>query len=95
MLFQSAGFLFLFLPAFLLAVFISPKGPVRSATLLVFSYLFYSGAEPFFILLLLASSLTDYTAALCLHRAEKSLVRHFWLLVSVFVNLGLLGMYKN
>ena len=94
MLFQSAGFLFLFLPAFLLAVFISPKGTVRSITLLIFSYLFYSGAEPFFILLLLASSLTDYTAALRLHRAEQLLVRRFWLMVSIFVNLGLLGFYK-
>lgn len=94
MLFQSAGFLFIFLPVFLLAVFASPKGPARSVTLLVFSYLFYSGAEPFFILLLLASSLTDYTAALRLHRAEQQLVRRFWLTVSILVNLGLLGFYK-
>jgi len=94
MLFQSAGFLFLFLPVFLLAIFASPKGPVRSVTLLIFSYLFYSGAEPFFILLLLASSLTDYTAALRLHHARQPLVRRFWLMVSIAVNLGLLGFYK-
>jgi alginate O-acetyltransferase complex protein AlgI len=94
MLFQSAGFLFIFLPVFLLAVFASPKGPLRSVTLLIFSYLFYSGAEPFFILLLLASSLTDYTAALRLHRSESLLARRSWLVTSITVNLGLLGFYK-
>ena len=94
MVFQSAGFLFLFLPVFLLAVFASPKGTPRSVTLLIFSYLFYSGAEPFFILLLLVSSLTDYIAALRLHRAEQALQRRLWLTVSIAVNLGLLGFYK-
>jgi alginate O-acetyltransferase complex protein AlgI len=94
MLFQSAGFLFLFLPVFLLAMYLSPAGPFRSLTLLLFSYLFYSGAEPFFVLLLLASSLTDYIAALRLHRASRPLVRRLWLFASITVNLGLLSFYK-
>jgi alginate O-acetyltransferase complex protein AlgI len=93
-LFQSAGFLFLFLPAFLLAMYLSPAGRFRSLTLLLFSYLFYSGAEPFFILLLLASSLTDYCAALRLHRAGTRPLRRFWLFASITVNLGLLSFYK-
>ena len=94
MLFQSAGFLFLFLPVFLLAMYLSPKGIYRSVVLLLFSYLFYSGAEPFFILLLLASSLTDYTAAIRLHQANRLWVRRSWLLLSIAVNLGLLCFYK-
>jgi alginate O-acetyltransferase complex protein AlgI len=94
MLFQSAGFLFIFLPAFLLVMYLAPRGKPRSVALLLFSYLFYSGAEPLFVLLLLASSLTDYTAALCLYRTQHSWARRGWLCVSVLVNLGLLSFYK-
>lgn len=94
MLFQSAGFLFLFLPAFLLVFLCMPHGIPRSLTLLIFSYLFYSGAEPLFVLLLVVSSLTDFTAALRLRHTTRTATRRGWLLVSIVVNLGLLAFYK-
>lgn len=94
MLFQSPGFLLLFLPLFIFIVVSTPPGYIRASSLLFFSYLFYSGAEPFFLLLLLVSSLTDYTAALRLNAAATLVGRRLWLTVSVLVNLSLLGFFK-
>ncbi|MFT5113825.1 MAG: alginate O-acetyltransferase complex protein AlgI [Parasphingorhabdus sp.] len=94
LLFHSPGFLFIFLPVFLLAIFVLPQGYPRSLGLLLCSYLFYSGSQPLFILLLVASSLTDYTAAIQIHGSRREFVRRFWLGVSIMVNLGLLGFYK-
>ena len=94
MLFQSAGFLFLFLPIFLLTVALVPVGATKSIALLLLSYAFYSGGEPFFILILLVSSITDYFAALNIYKSDKIITKRSFLIVSVFVNLGLLAFYK-
>lgn len=94
MLFHSPGFLFFFLPLFLLTVYAARAGGLRGGLLLGFSYLFYSGGEPFFVWLLLASSLTDFSVALQLARTTHRHLRKLWLLVSVTVNLGLLGFFK-
>lgn len=94
MLFHSVGFLFIFLPIFIFSIVLLPKGKIRSFTLLIFSYLFYSGAEPFFILILILSSFTDYTAALCISKSKRHATRKLWLLLSIFVNIGILCLYK-
>jgi alginate O-acetyltransferase complex protein AlgI len=94
MLFQSAGFLFVFLPLAIFCLSVLPKGIPRAIGILFFSYLFYSGNEPFFIVLLVFSSLVDYFAALRLGSAKSPASRKTWLVVSVVVNLGLLGFYK-
>ena len=94
MLFHSVGFLFIFLPLFLALVHLSTRGLSRSLLLLFFSYLFYSGAEPAFVLLLLLSSLTDFTVALRIAATSVKNQRVAWLCLSLLVNLGLLGFYK-
>ena len=94
MLFHSAGFLLVFLPLFLLLAHFLPTGKTRAWLLLVFSYLFYSGAEPIFVLLLLFSSLTDFYVALRLSATQIRKQKIAWLLASLAVNLGLLGFYK-
>jgi len=94
MLFHSAGFLLVFLPLFLLLAHFMPAGKSKAWLLLVFSYLFYSGAEPAFIFLLLFSSLTDYFVALRLSASTMKNRRIAWLLVSICVNLGFLGFFK-
>ena len=94
MLFQSAGFLFIFLPVFLAAMAICPKGRIKSLVLLVFSYLFYSGAEPLFCLILILSSTVDYTCGLVIGRARTKSHKMLYLLGSLVTNLGVLGFYK-
>jgi alginate O-acetyltransferase complex protein AlgI len=94
MYFQSAGFLFLFLPLFLVGLLVSPKGLPKKLTLLSFSYLFYSAAEPLFILLLIFSSIVDYFVALKIGGTEHKTQKRFWLSISIVVNLGLLAFFK-
>ena len=94
MLFHSPGFLLIFFPVFLLTVYAVPKGRVRGITLLVFSYLFYSGGEPLFVLLLVLSSVTDYFVALKISATASRRLKRIWLLASIIINLGLLGFYK-
>lgn len=62
--------------------------------LVIASYLFYSYAEPWYALLLLLSTLTDYTVGILLHRTEDLRKRKRWLWVSMAINLGLLGVFK-
>ena len=94
MLFQTTGFLFIFLPVFLIAVALIPKGLPRTLTIVVFSYLFYSGSEPLFALLLLTSTVVDYLVALRIDASSDTRARRGWLMVSIVTNLGLLGFFK-
>lgn len=94
MLFHTAGFLFLFLPLFLLVLRVAPAGIWKRVVLFSFSYLFYSGSNPFFVLLLLFSSTVDYVVGLGLVTNTRNLNRRILLGFSVLVNLGLLGFYK-
>lgn len=94
MIFQSGGFLFLFLPLFLLCFVAAPAGWWRNLVVLVFSYLFYSGGEPQFVLLLLFTSGLDFMVALRIAASASARVRRVWLTTSIVLNLGLLGFYK-
>jgi alginate O-acetyltransferase complex protein AlgI len=94
MFFQSAGFLFLFLPLTLIVAALAPPGRPRIYTLALMSYVFYSGGDPFFVILLLVSSLTDYVVAMRLDAASVQFRRRMWLIVSIAVNLSMLGAFK-
>lgn len=58
MLFSSVGFLFRFLPIFIIIYLMIPK--YRNIVLLTGSLIFYGVGEPFFVLLLLLSVLVNY-----------------------------------
>lgn len=58
MLFSSVGFLFRFLPIFMIVYLAIPK--YRNIVLLAGSLIFYGVGEPFFVLLLLLSVLVNY-----------------------------------
>ena len=87
---------------FLVAVFLAYWALARTrllriGLLLVASYFFYAASNPWFITLLAASSVTDFFAGLGIERARR-LER--WgrakglLVLSLGVNLGLLGVFK-
>ena len=59
MLFSSVGFLFRFLPVFMLIYLIIPAR-YRNIVLLVGSLIFYGAGEPYFVLLLVFSVLVNY-----------------------------------
>ncbi len=94
MLFSSLPFLFLFLPLFLISYFIVPK-KCRNLTLLLASLIFYSWGEPTYIVLLVFSSIVDYTNGLMIEKNKNNRKRQrVFLILSIFINLGLLAFFK-
>jgi len=96
MLFNSPAFYLFF--AFILSLrYFSPlswRG--KKLLLLLFSYVFYSAWNPPFVLLLLLSTLVDWTAARKIARAprDQKTKRRLYLILSLLVNLGLLAFFK-
>ncbi len=62
--------------------------------LLLASYLFYAMWNPPLVILLWISTIVDYTAGKKLAVLENQRQRKFWLLLSLFVNLGFLAFFK-
>lgn len=67
---------------------------LRSAIMLVASYVFYGAFNPLFLGLIGFSTLLDHKCGLLIHRSESERTRRFALLVSLVMNLGLLGFFK-
>src|ERR1700720_3182934 len=92
MLFNTPQF-FAFLAAVLLLFYTGPRR-ARKPLLLCASYFFYMCWIPKFILLLLALTTIDYTAALWIDRSTAPRARRAALVVSLCANLGLLAFFK-
>ncbi len=91
--FSSIPFLLYFLPVFLLAYTLVP-GNWRNAVVLLFSVIFYAWGAPFFIFILVASTITDFYLVRALHRSTTPSGRKGLLLTSLGLNLGLLAYFK-
>ncbi len=95
MLFNSLEYA-VFLPlVFVLYWFVFNKN-IRSQNLLILvcSYVFYGWWDWRFLSLILISSTVDYTVGLNLSKAERARTRKTLLMISLLVNLGLLGVFK-
>jgi len=99
MVFSTIEFLCAFLPVLFCAysalsfLRTTRRVSIQNWLLLVFSVLFYAYGEPVYVLLLLASTLTNYLLALVIgNGAEK--YRRPALIGAVCVNLALLGVFK-
>ena len=91
--FNSVAFL-IFLPVVVLVHWLLPH-KARKYWLLAASYFFYMYWNPLLILLLLASTIVDYTVSLGMEKYDdRPKVRKLLLLCSVLVNLGLLFFFK-
>jgi D-alanyl-lipoteichoic acid acyltransferase DltB (MBOAT superfamily) len=95
MLFNSIDFA-IFLPiVFLLYWFVFNKSlKVQNAFIVLASYVFYGWWDWRFLFLILFSTIVDYTVGRLLAVQEDRKKRKLLLLVSIFVNLGLLGFFK-
>lgn len=93
MVFSSLTFLQCFLPLCLLAYFLVPQ-KWRNGTLFLFSLLFYAWGEPVYVVLMLFSTALDYTCGQMVARHRGQRGAKIALLVSLCVNLGLLGVFK-
>ena len=94
MVFSSLLFLFLYLPAVILIYYITPYR-YRNLFLFVVNLIFYGWGEPVFVLLMLFSTLVDYTHGYFIdkYRENKKIAKRF-LVSAVVINLGLLGFFK-
>ena len=94
MLFSGIPFLFYFLPAVLILYFLVPK-VLKNAVLLLFSLVFYAWGEPKYVFLMIATIGLFYGCGLAIGKCEESPKwRKFWLILSIVISLGLLGVFK-
>ena len=93
MLFSSIPFLFYFLPAVLIAYFLVPRS-LKNGVLLLFSLVFYAWGEPVYIFLMLFSIAMFYGCGLAIGKCESKRKKKLWLVLSVVISIGLLGLFK-
>ena len=94
MVFSESVFMFMFLPAVLMLYYAVPFR-FKNAVLFFSGLLFYSWGEPVYVLIMILSTVIDYTAGRIMDRFDQNQnVRRIALIVSVIMNLSLLGVFK-
>jgi alginate O-acetyltransferase complex protein AlgI len=94
MVFPSFIFLFAFLPTFL-ALYYALPATFRNLWLFLASIVFYGWEKPEWVLIMLFSTVMDYTFALLMGAKEENRPhRKLWMIASVVANLSLLGWFK-
>lgn len=94
MVFSSLIFLFIFLPIFLGIYFLVPK-KFKNLILFLFSLVFYAWGEPIYVVIMLFSTVYDYTIGLFMdrYRSNKYIPR-VCLVLSILGNMGMLMFFK-
>lgn len=93
MLFSSIPFLYYYLPAVLMIYFLVPW-KLKNTVLLIFSLVFYGWGEPKLVFLMIFTIALFYFCGLAIGKAGEPWWKKFWLVVSVAVSIGLLGLFK-
>jgi alginate O-acetyltransferase complex protein AlgI len=91
--FASKSF-FIFLPLVLLGYHLLRTRPHKYRFLLAASWFFYMSWNPWFVWVILFTSVVDYAAGLLIEAASTPGRRRGWLLLSLVTNLGFLGVFK-
>ena len=95
MLFNSGEFFFFFIAVYLLYLILPHRG--QNILLLLGSYFFYGYWDWRFLGLIFISTIVDYSAGLSIQSARdtgKDRIAKRWLILSIIVNLGILGFFK-
>lgn len=90
MVFSSTIFLFGFLPIFFILYYIRPN----NYTLLLFSLLFYAWGEPVYVLLMIFSTILDYSCGRIVEKYRNTYKAKIGLSFSILINLGMLCLFK-
>lgn len=93
MVFSSITFLMYFLPITLGIYYISPA-KLKNTVLFICSLVFYAWGEPVYVSLMLFSTVLDYTCGRMIDKYRGKNTAKLFLLISVFVNLGMLCTFK-
>ncbi len=94
MVFSSLTFIYIFLPIVLMGYYLVPN-KFRNAFILLSGLFFYAWGEPIYVVIMVASTLIDFFAGLVIFKAgSKPGPRKAALIVSIVMNLSLLGFFK-
>ena len=94
MVFSSHIFIFYFLALILGAYYFSP-GRLKHLVLTLGSYLFYAWWNPWFVLLMIASTVIDFLCGkIIFNSTPEKPQRKIGLLISIAANLSILGFFK-
>lgn len=93
MVFSSILFLAYFLPCVLLLYFLLPK-KFRNWTILASSVVFYAFGEPWFVFVLLASTILDFQITTAMYKSDSGKKKKQLLAASIVLNVGLLLYFK-
>lgn len=94
MVFTDLIFLFCFLPISVLLTKQIRNIKLQNILLVVFSLLFYAWSNPIYVVLLILSILWNYFTAFELEAQDDEKTKKILLIISVVVNLFILGFYK-
>lgn len=94
MVFSRLFFLYLFFPVCLIAYAAAGNIKNKNLVLVIFSLIFYAWGEPFYIFLLIASSLINYGAGLAIDRFRGRKADTVITVSAVIYNILMLGVFK-
>src|SRR5690348_6521350 len=83
-----------FLPAALCAYNALRGWAARKWLLLIASYVFYAAWNPLFLPLLVGSATLDFWIARRIHTSTGQAARKRWIVATLLINLGVLGLFK-
>lgn len=93
MIFSSLGFIFRFLPLFLIVYYLAPI-KYRNLLLFIFSVIFYSFGDMKGLILLFLSTLVNFLSAIKMEEAKDIHRKKAWFYVALCFDLGMLIFYK-
>ena len=94
MVFSKPIFLFGFLPIVLILYYLAPR-KLKNTVLLIMSLIFYAWGEPKLVILMILTILADFVAGLLIDKfSENKSTSKLILVLTLVVNLGLLGVFK-
>ena len=94
MVFSESVFMFMFLPVVLLIYYAVPFR-FKNAVLFISGLIFYSWGEPIYVMIMILSTLIDYIAGRTMSRFDSNpIIRKCALIISIVMNLSLLGVFK-
>lgn len=95
MLFNTLEFALFFPIVFVLYWFVTKRSlRLQNVMLLAMSYYFYAQWDWRFLFLLIFSTFLDYFSGIQIHRTLTHAMKRVWLIISVGINLGFLGVFK-
>src|SRR5664279_1935571 len=94
MIFSSGFFLFLFLGFIAVYSLVYKHNTAKNIYLTLFSIYFYYKSSGLYFILLLITAVVDYNLARQIARSENNRKRTLFLVISLFVNLGMLAYFK-